>query len=128
MAQTAVIEVIARGILWWTAHKPFSKETRERRQQIRKARRSARKAGVPASVLLVETEVTDMQTIVGMLKSKTMWFGLLQAFAGAAAMFLDANVVPLVDGDQSALLVTGVLTWVLRALTNSSLADKAAAK
>jgi hypothetical protein len=54
------------------------------------------------------------------LKSKTVWFGIVQA-AGAAALVMMQDGV---SETSVSLMVTSVVTVVLRALTDKPLADK----
>lgn len=108
------VTAIKTGTFLWKLAKPIARI--KRKLNKRRAR-----LGKP---LLKINQEKDVQTLIGILKSKTMWFGLLQAIVGAAAVFFETNVIPMLEGDPSALLITGPLTWALRAVTKSSLTDK----
>lgn len=106
---------VKTGIFLWRLVRPVTRVKRALNK------RRARK-GKP---LLKIDEEHDVKALIGALKSKTMLFGLLQTIVGSAAVFLETNLIPVLEGDPSALLVTGILTWVLRAVTKEPLADKA---
>lgn len=82
---------------------------------IRTVRKLLRKTG---SGDLVEVEVDEVN--LQALKSKTVWFGIVQ-LAGSAALTLMS------DGySEAAILafVTGVVTILLRAVTSAPLSEK----
>jgi hypothetical protein len=108
------VSTVKAGEFVWRLAKPITRVKRALNK------RRARK-GKP---LLEINQENDVKALIGALKSKTMWFGLAQAVVGAAAAFFETNLLPMLDGDPSALLVTAALTWLLRAVTTSPLADK----
>lgn len=103
---------IKAGAFVWKLAKPITR--------IKRAlnKRRARK-GKP---LLEINQEHDVKTIIGAMRSKTIWFGvlteiwgLIQTFAVDGGQFTPENIVT---------LVSGVVIIVLRAVTNKSLADK----
>jgi len=50
-------------------------------------------------------------------KSKTFWFGALYIITGIAGLFGYADYVPDATVDQLALIVTGIVTVLLRFVT-----------
>ena len=102
------------GIFVWKLAKPITRI--KRKLNKRRAR-----LGKP---LLEINEERDVKALIGALKSKTIWFGLIQAIIGAAAAFFETNLIPALDGDPSALIVTGLATMGLRAITDKPLAAK----
>ncbi len=56
----------------------------------------------------------------GVFRSKTVWFAILQAVAAGALVFVQDGVTEA----SVSLVVTSVVTVVLRALTDTPLSDK----
>jgi hypothetical protein len=108
------VSAIKAGTFLWKLATPITR--------IKRAlnKRRARK-GKP---LLEINQEADVKALIGAMKSKTIWFGLVQAVVGAIAAFAQTDILPMLDGDPSALLVTGAITMLLRLVTNKSLADK----
>jgi hypothetical protein len=62
----------------------------------------------------------EIEMSLNALKSKTVWFGILQAVAAAALVLVQDGVTE----TSVSLAVTSVVTVVLRALTDKPLSDK----
>lgn len=108
------VSAIKAGTFLWKLAKPITRI--KRRLNKRRSR-----LGKP---LLEINEEGEVKALKGALKSKMMWFGLVQAIIGSIAAFAETNLVPMLEGDPSALLVTGIVTLGLRAVTDKPLSAK----
>ncbi len=64
-----------------------------------------------------------MESFIGALKSKTVWFGIIQELWALAQIWGNDGVV--FDAAVLTPVATGILTIVLRAVTTTSLSSKA---
>lgn len=106
----------------WILVKPWK---RLRQWRTRRKMRSWLEYHADETAETFNSEPTEVRmTLMGVLKSKTIWFGLLLSISGAAGLFLQTDVVPLVHSDPLALLVIGLIVKVLRVLTTQPLSAK----
>jgi hypothetical protein len=66
-----------------------------------------------------------MNTLLGALKSKTIWYGLGKVLLAAAAAYFHDTLLPLLQEHPQAILVlSGLGTVLLRSVTDKPLAAK----
>lgn len=115
---SATTELIARGVLFWVKHRPFSKEAKARRQSKRAARKAAKRGEFIQPVK--ESEMLSNLFSLGALKSKLVWLGIAQIVWSVVQAYLGGTF----DAQTLSTAGSGILTILFRAVTNSSLSEK----
>lgn len=117
---SATLELVSRIALKWIEKRPFSKEGKQRRK-ARRAQRKAERDGAGGEFLVPTEEDEEMgDSIIGALKSKLVWLGIVQLVWSAAQSYMAGTFT----AEAAATTVSGVLTIVFRAMTNKPLAEK----
>lgn len=91
------------------------------RRAAKKAARGERPADEGTAEFFQPDEEVSMDAIKGALVSKLVWLGIVQILYGLFEAWTSGTL----NAESVSTAISGVLTIVLRAVTTSSLADKA---